>query len=67
MSNNFKDTKHIKHIARRIHFVRNDEEFNIHKPVNSERRLELADIGNKNVRYDEMNPILGYFMVIFNN
>ena len=31
MAKNGKDTKHARHIARRIHFVRNEEKRNMHK------------------------------------
>ena len=33
MSKNVKDTKHTRHIARRIHFVRNGEKFKMHKNI----------------------------------
>ena len=31
MAKNGKDTKHTRHIVRRMHFVRNGEKFKIHK------------------------------------
>ena len=31
MDNNGKDTNHTKHIARRVHFVRNGDKFKMHK------------------------------------
>ena len=31
MNNNGKDTKHIRHISRRVHFVRNGEKYRMHK------------------------------------
>ena len=31
MANNGKDSKHTRHIARRIHFVRNGEKCKMHK------------------------------------
>ena len=33
MANNYKDTKHTRQIYRRIHLVRNGEEYNLHKTV----------------------------------
>ena len=52
MDNNSKDSKHTRHIDRRINFIRNGEEYNLHKTVWCERGLKLADIGTKNVRED---------------
>ena len=31
MANSGKDTKHIRHISRRVHFVKNGEKFKMHK------------------------------------
>ena len=31
MANNGKDTKYTRHISRRVHFVRNDEQWKMHK------------------------------------
>ena len=67
MANNGKDTKHTRHISRIIYFVINGKEWNLHKKCLFEVRLQLSDIGTKNVREDEFNPILGYTMVIFGN
>ena len=67
MYNNGKDTKHTRHIYRRMHFVRNGEEWNIHKTVWCELGLKLADIRTKNVREDEFNPILIYCMLKLDN
>ena len=63
MANNGKDTKHTIHISRRMLLVRNGEEGNFHKTVWCKGGLKLADIGNKNVREDELNTRLGYAMV----
>ena len=49
MAENGKDTKHTRHIARRIHFVRNGEKFKMHKIDWCEGGLQLADIGTNNV------------------
>ena len=47
MANNGKDTKHIRHIARRIHFVKNGEKCKMNKMGWCEGGLQLAYIGNK--------------------
>ena len=49
MAKNYKDTKHTRHIARRMHFVRNGEKCKMHKIDWCEGGLKLADIGTKNV------------------
>ena len=61
------DTKHIRHISRRIHFVRNCEAWIFYKKVQYEGVLQLADIGTKDVRKDGLNPRLGYDMVRLDN
>ena len=63
MVNNGKDTKHTRHITRGMYFVRNCEECNFHKAVWFEGSLQLAEIGTKNAREDELNPGLRYAMV----
>ena len=63
MANNGKDNKHNRHIDRKMNFVRNGEEWNLHKTVWYEGSMNLEDIGTKNVREDELNPGLGYGMV----
>ena len=67
MAKNGKDTKHTRHISRRTYFVRNGEELNLHKTVWCEGYLQLADIGTKNIGEYELNPILGYDMLILYN
>ena len=42
----------------------NSEEFNLHKTVWCEVGMQLAEIGTNTVRDDELNPRLGYDMVI---
>ena len=49
MVNNGKDTKHTRHIARRMYFVRNGEKCKMHKIYSCEGGLQLADIGTNNV------------------
>ena len=64
---NGKDTKHTRHIVIRMQLVINGEEYNMYKTVWHEGVMQLADIGTKNVREDELSPILGYDMVILDN
>ena len=63
MAQNGKDTKHTIHISRRMHFVRNEEKFKVHKIDWCEVGLQLADIGTKNVSEPELTPRMKYIMV----
>ena len=63
MDKNGRDTKHTRHIARRIHFVRNGEKFKMHKIEWCEGGLQLADIGTKNVSEPDLTPRMKYIMV----
>ena len=67
VANNGKDTKHTRHIARRIHFVRYGEKCKIHKIDWCEGGLQLADIGNKNVSEPDLTPRIKYIMVRLEN
>ena len=49
MANNGKDTKHTRHIARIMHFIRNGEKCKMHKINWCEGGLQLAYIGTKNL------------------
>ena len=49
MANNGKDTKHTRHIASRMHLVRNVEQCNMYKIDWCEGGLQLAYIATKNV------------------
>ena len=49
MAKNGKDNRHTRHIARRMHFVRNGEKCKMHKIDWCEGGLQLAEIGAKNV------------------
>ena len=64
MANNGKDTKHTRHIARRILFFWNGEKYNIHNIDWCEGRLQLAYIANKNVGEPDLTPRMKYNMVI---
>ena len=61
MANNGKDTKHTRHIARRMHFVRNGEKCKVHKIEWCEGGLQLADIGTKNVGEPDLTPRIKYY------
>ena len=67
MDNNGKDTKHIRHIDRRVHFVRNGEKYNMHKIDCCEGGLKLEDIANNNVGENELNNRIKYIMAILDN
>ena len=61
MAKNGKDTKHTRHIERRMNLVRNGEKCNIHKIDWCEGGLQLANIGTKNVSEPVITPI--YFVL----
>ena len=63
MAKNGKDTKHTRHIARRMHFVRNGEKCKIHKIDWCEGGLQLADIATKDVSEPDLTPRMKYIMV----
>ena len=67
MANNVKDTKHTRHIASRIHFVRNREKCRIHKIDWCEGGLQVEDIGTKNVSEPDPTPRMKYILVRLEN
>ena len=67
MDKNGKDTKHNRHIARRMHFVRNEEKCKMHKIDWCEGGPQLADIGTNNVSEPELTPRIKYIMVRLEN
>ena len=67
MAKNGKDTKHTRHIARRMHFVRNVDKCKMHKIYWCEGGLQLADIGTKNVSESDLTPRMKYIMVRLDN
>ena len=56
MANNSKDTKHTRHIAIRIHFVRNVEKCKMHNIYWCEGGLQLSDISTNNVVDHDLTP-----------
>ena len=67
MAKNGRDTKHTRHISRRMLFVRNGEKCNMHKIEWCEGGLQLADIGTKNVSEPDLTPRIKYIMVRLEN
>ena len=67
MPNNGKDTKHTRHIERRMYFIRNGENFRMHKIYWCEGGLHFADIGTKNVSEPDLTPRMKYIMVRLEN
>ena len=63
MAKNGKDTKHTRHITRRMHFVRNGGKFKMHKIDWCEGGLKFADIGTNNVSEPDLTPSMRYIMV----
>ena len=67
MANNGKDIKHTRHIAMRMHFVRNGEKWKVHKIDWFEVGLQLAYIYTNNVGEHDLTPRMKYIMVILDN
>ena len=67
MAKNGKNAKHTRHIARRMHFVRNGEKCKMQKIDWCEGGLQLADIGTKNVSVPDLTTRMKYIMVRLEN
>ena len=67
MAKNGKNTNYTRHIARRMHFVRNGEKCKMHKIDWCEGGLQLADIGTKNVSEPYLTPRMKYIMARLEN
>ena len=67
MAKNGKDTKHTRHISRRMHFVKNREKYKMHKIYWCEGGLQLEDIGTNNVSEPDITPRMKYIMVRLEN
>ena len=65
MAKNGKDTKHTRHIARRMHFVRNGEKCKMQKIYFCEGGLQLVDIGTKNISEPDLTPRMKYILLYF--
>ena len=67
MAKNGKDANNTRHINRRVHSVRNDENCKMHKINWCGGGLQLADIATKNVGENDLNPKMKYIMVRLDN
>ena len=67
MAKNGRDTKHTRHIARRMHFLQNRETFKMYKIDWCEGGLQLADIGTRNLSEPDLTPRMKYIMVRLEN
>ena len=67
MAKNDKDTKHTKHIASKMHFVRIGEKCKMRNIDWCEGGLQLAYISNKNVREPDLTPRMKYITVSLDN
>ena len=67
MAKNGMDTKHIRKISRRVHFVRNVEMCKMHKIDWCEGGLQLSDISTKNADEHHLTASMKYIMVRLEN
>ena len=67
MAKNVRDNKHTRHIARRMHFVRNGEKCKMHRIEWCEGGLQLAYIVTKNESEPDLTPTMKYIMVRLEN
>ena len=67
MAKNGNDTKHTRHIARRMHYVRNGEKCKMHNIDWCVGGLQLSYIGTKNVSEPDLKPRMKYIMVRLKN
>ena len=67
MAKNGQDTKHTRHISRRMNFARNGEKCKMHKIDWCEEGMQLAEIGTKNVSEPDLTPRIKYIMVRLEN
>ena len=67
MAKNGKDTKHTRHIAIKVHFVRNGEICKINKIDWCEGVTQLAVIVTKNVGENDLNTKIKYTMVMIDD
>ena len=67
MDKNCRDTKHKRHIARRVHLVRNGNKCKMHKIDWCEGGLQLADIVTNDVGENDLSKRIKYIMVRLEN
>ena len=63
MANNGKDTKQKRHISRRVHLERKNENCKMNKIDWCEGRLQLSYIATRNVGENDLNTRSKYIMV----
>ena len=63
MAKNGRDTTHTRHIAIRMHVLRNGDICKMHKLEWCEGVLQLAEIVTKNVSEPDLTPRMKYNMV----
>ena len=63
IAKNGRDTKHTRHIARRMHSVRIGDKCKMHKIEWCEGGMYLAYIGTRNVSEPDLTPRMKYIMV----
>ena len=66
MTNNGKDTNHIRRISRRVHLARNGEKCKIQKIDWCQGGMQLVDTATNNVGENELNPRIKYITVRLN-
>ena len=62
MDKNVKDTKHTRHVTRRIYLVRNSENCKMHKIDWCEEGLQLEDNATNNFGEHDLTPRMKYIM-----
>ena len=67
MDKNGKDTKHTRHIVRRINVTRNGKKCKMYKTDWCEGGLKLAEISTKNIGDHDLTPRMKYIMVRIDN
>ena len=67
MANNGNDTKHTRHIARIMHFLRNEEKCKMYKIDCCEGGLQLEGISTNNVGDHDLTPKIKYIVVRLDN
>ena len=67
MDENGKDTKHTRHIARKVHLIRNVKNSKMHKVEWCEGGLQVVDIATKIFSDHESTPRMKYIMLRIDN
>ena len=66
MSNDGKGKNYTRQISRRVHFVRNGDNFKMYKIERCEGGMQLSNIATKNFGETDLNPRMKYIMVRLN-